>query len=134
MKCLWRSGEPMNYESELRQESAAMPGVRYTIRRVSFGRRAELVRQAREITGRMEFLEAAPDKRDVVEKMDANLLANELEQLYLRWGLAKIEGLRIDGEEATVESLIERGPEALAREIAAAVRGQLGLSEEERKN
>ncbi len=134
MKCLWRSGEPMNYESELRRESAAMPGVRYTIRRVSFGRRAELVRQAREITGRMEFLEAAPDKRDVVEKMDANLLANELEQLYLRWGLAKIEGLRIDGEEATVESLIERGPEGLAREIAAAVRGQLGLSEEERKN
>lgn len=134
MKFTWRSGDPMNYESELRQEASSMPGVRYTIRRVSFGRRAELVRQAREITARMEFLEAAGDKRGVAEKMEANLLANELEQLYLRWGLARVEGLRIDGEEATVELLIERGPEPLAHEIAAAVRRQLGLSEEERKN
>ncbi len=124
----------MNWESEQKHEAKSMGGVSYVLRRVSYGRRAELVRMARELTGRVEFLEAAPEKKGPLEKLEANLLGNELEQLYVRWGLVRIEGLKIDGESATVEALIERGPEGLVREIAARVRHELGLTEEERKN
>ena len=124
----------MNYESESVHESKALAGVRYAVRRVSFGRRAELVRMAREITGRAEFLEAAREAQGPVEKLETHLLANEMEQLYVRWGLGRIEGLEIDGEPATAAALIERGPEALTREIAKAVRHELGLTDEERKN
>ena len=45
-----------------------------------------------------------------------------------------LEGLRIDGEAATVESLIESGPENLAREIAEAIAEESSLNEDERKN
>ncbi len=124
----------MNWESEQEHEAKALAGVRYVLRRVSYGRRAELVRMARELTGRAEFLEAGRDKKGPLEKLEANLLGNELEQLYVRWGLVRVEGLKIDAEPATVETLIERGPEALVREIAARVRHELGLTEEERKN
>ena len=31
--------------------------------------------------------------------------------MYLAWGLVNIEGLTIDGEPATAERLIERGPD-----------------------
>jgi hypothetical protein len=124
----------MNWESEQSHEAKSLSGVSYVLRRVSYGRRAELVRMARELTGRVEFLEAAPEKKGPLEKLEANLLGNELEQLYVRWGLVRMEGLKIDGEPATVEALIERGPEALVREVAARVRHELGLTEEERKN
>jgi hypothetical protein len=98
---------------------------------MSFGRRTQLTTMIREISRKGEFLEAG---NDFGEQLEANLLACEIEKMYLRWGLARIDGLTIDGEPATTESLIERGPEDLAKEIVAVVKSQCGLSEEERKN
>lgn len=121
----------MNYESFSTMESKSLPGVKFTIRRMSFGRRIELMRQVRELAGKVEFLEAGSDPR---EKIEANLLASEVDRLYILWGLAAIEGLEVDGEPATPESLISAGPEDLCREVLAAVRAEFGLSEEERKN
>ncbi len=131
MKSMWPSDKTVSYESETTLEAKSTPGVRYTIRRISFALRGDLARRVRELSGRAEF-HAAGDS--VQDRIEASVLANEIDQLYLRWGLAGLSGLTIDGEEATVETLIAKGPEDLALEIAAAVKRQIGLTEEERKN
>jgi hypothetical protein len=120
----------MAYESVKVVESTAAAGVRYTVAKMSFARRVELMRQVRELARKMEFLEAG----SAGEKMDAALAQKEVDRLYLRWGLREIAGLQVDGAEATPESLAEAGPEELFREALAAVRAETGLSEAERKN
>ena len=52
----------------------------------------------------------------------------------MEWGLLGIDGLTIDGEAADAASVIERGPEALCREIVHEIRRECGLTDEERKN
>lgn len=131
MKSMWPSDKTVSYESETTLEAKSVPGVRYTIRRISFALRGDLARRVRELSGRAEFYAAGGS---VKERIEASLLANEIDQLYLRWGLIGLRGLTIDGEEATVETLIAKGPEDLALEIAGAVKRQIGLTEEERKN
>jgi hypothetical protein len=105
--------------------------VRYTIARVSFGRRIELARRIREIGRKMEYLEAASDVR---EKLEATVLAAEIDRAYLEWGLMSVEGLDIDGAAATPATLIETGPVDLAAEILARIKAECGLTEDERKN
>ena len=78
-----------------------------------------------------EFLEAGTDLH---EKIEANILAQEIDAMYLQWGLVKIDGLSIDGEAAGAEQLLEKGPEDLAREVVDAIKEQFGFSEVERKN
>jgi len=121
----------MTYESVKIVESQVAPGVAFTVARMSFARRVELMRRIRELAGRMEFLEAAQEPS---EKMDAGLLRAEIDRLYLTWGLRAISGLNVDGSEATPESLADCGPEELFREALAAVRAETGLNEAERKN
>jgi hypothetical protein len=48
--------------------------------------------------------------------------------------LAQIDGLEIDGQPATVDLLIEKGPEQLVAEIAVQIRHECGLTDDERKN
>ncbi len=131
IKGLQFSERTISYESTLRIPSTAVPGVQFTIWRVSFRRRQDLYRRIRELSGRMAFLESGSDLQ---ERVEANLLAQEIDEMYLRWGLASIELLSTDGEPSTVESLIEKGPESLAREIVRAIKAECGLSNEERKN
>jgi hypothetical protein len=119
------------YKSILSMDSKAVPGVKFIIHRVSFGRRMELSRKVRELSRRAEFLDAGTE---IHEKIEANILAQEIDAMYLRWGLANIEGLMIDGEPANTDRLLENGPEELVREIVTSIRGQCGLSEAERKN
>jgi len=121
----------MEYESTVTQESKTAEGVRFTIRRMSFGRRLELTTRIREMGARIQFLESGGDLQD---KVESALMTNEIERLYLQWGLKEIRGLRIDSVEATVDSLISDGPEELFREIVAAIKSECGLSEAERKN
>jgi len=121
----------MEYQSTVTLESKSFPGVCFTIVRMSFGRRVELIQRIRELAGKVEFLEAG---KDPGEKIEAALLSSEIDRLYLLWGLVKIEGLDMDGQAATPESLVTAGPEPLCREILAAVKGELGLSEDEQKN
>ena len=47
-----------SYESVLKIRSKAMPAVTFVIKRVSFGRRMDLSRRAREMSRKAEFLEA----------------------------------------------------------------------------
>lgn len=121
----------MTYESTVMVESRLQPGVQYTVARVSFGGRAELLRRVRELARKLEFLEAG---RDPGQKMDAVLLRIEIDRLYVNWGLRAITGLELDGMAATPQSLAAAGPEELFREVVDLVRAQIGLSPRERKN
>lgn len=126
------AGVPVHcYESHRTIASSCLPGVRFTITRMSFGRRIELGRRVRDLGQKIEFLDAGEDLR---ERIEANVLAGEIDRLYLEWGLRDVSGLWLDGEQATPELLIDRGPEDLTREILRAIKGECGLTEEERKN
>ena len=136
MKFPWRSDKRQadvgsSYASETVVKSRAVPGVTFTIAKMSFGRRVELMRRVRELARRTEFLAASEDAGD---KMDAALLQAEIERLYVMWGVKSVTGLTVDGVAAGPELLAEAGPEELFREALAAVRKETGLSEEERKN
>jgi hypothetical protein len=121
----------MTYESVVVVDSQAASGVTYTVARVSFERRMELMRRIRELARRMEFLEAGQEPAD---RMDAALLRVEIDRIYLLWGLRAISGLELDGKPATPELLAEAGPEDLFREALAAVRSETGLTAAQRKN
>jgi len=121
----------MTYESVVSVESKASPGVSFSISRMSFGRRVELMRRIRELARRMEFLEAGKEPGD---RMDAAMLQAEIDRLFVGWGLRSVTGLELDGVEATPDALVDAGPEDLFREALAAVRSETGLNEEQRKN
>jgi hypothetical protein len=97
---------------------------------MSLSRRIELARRVREIGRKLEFLEAG----DAKEKLEAVVLAGEIERAYLEWGLEEVNGLVIDGEAATPELLIERGPAELASEVLMRIQEECGLRADERKN
>jgi hypothetical protein len=84
----------------------------------------------RDLMLRYEFLRAG----DSADQIEASLSELLVQRLLLEWGLVDIAGLTINGAPGTGVSLVESGPEALTEEIAAAVRKELGLSDEERKN
>ena len=67
-------------------------------------------RQRREIGRKAAFLEASTE---LYEKIEANILAQEIDAMYLEWGLASINGLNIDGEAATGAQLLAKGPDDL---------------------
>lgn len=121
----------MTYESVTTMDSQLAPGVSFTVAKMSFGRRTELMQRVRGLARKVEFLEAG---QDAAEKMDAALLRVEIDRLYIKWGLLGISGLELDGALATPESLAEIGPEALFHEALSLVRQQTGLSAAERKN
>jgi hypothetical protein len=121
----------MQYESEKTIESRTAAGVKFTVARMSLGRRIELTRQMWELARKVECLEAGDDPR---EKLEAALLRSEIDRLYVKWGLVRVDGLTVDGQPATPETLIGSGPEDLCREVLEAVKAECGLTEEERKN
>jgi hypothetical protein len=112
-------------------KSQARPGVEFVITRMTFGRRVELMRRVRDLAAKLEFFEAGRDERN---RMEASLLAAEIDRIYVQWGIEEIRGLDIDGEKATAESLLDRGPEELVHEVLIAIRSECGLTEAERKN
>jgi hypothetical protein len=121
----------MEYTSFETIASQVAPGVSYTVAKMSFGRRVELTRRIRELAARKEFAEAGDTPN---ERMEAALLASEINRVYLAWGLKEVTGLEVDGKAATPESLAASGPEELFREALDAVKHQCGLTEAERKN
>lgn len=121
----------MEYTSLTEHHSVALPGVSYKVMRMSLGRRIELVKRLREIGLRGAFHAAGPGMEDQIE---ASIAHHEIDRIYLKWGLAEVKGLVIDGAEAGADMLIEKGPEQLLVEILSAIRRETSLPEEERKN
>jgi hypothetical protein len=138
MRFLWRSRSDgaagaatrFLFESQTTVESLLYPGVKLRIARVSFAGRLELMRRVRDLAQRTEFLKAA---KDPAERIGAAVLQAEIDQLYVAWGVKEVDGLVVDGVPAGPDRLAH-GPEGLFREALAAVRREIGLSEEERKN
>ncbi len=128
--CSSLSHNERDYLSVVWHESQTIPSVRFATRRVSLAKRIELTRRVRELTLRYEFLRAG----EVTDQLEASLSEMLVQQLLIEWGLVEITGLTIDGEAGTGKVLIENGPETLTEEIAAAVRQEIELSENERKN
>lgn len=120
-----------DYTSRVVKRCAKYPGVEYTIARLSLGRRIELGQRVREIGFQGDFLAAS---KNVLDQVDAAILQRRIDRVYLEWGLLGIKGFSIDGAEATPAMVIDAGPEELTREILGAIRAELQLSEEERKN
>jgi hypothetical protein len=89
-----------------------------------------LNRRVRELTLKYEFLRAG----DTQNQLEASLSELLVMNLYLDWGLQGIEGLLIDGKNATAAALVETGPEALAQEIARLIQAESALNEDEIKN
>ena len=130
MNCLSHSPSHLHYSSEEWHESVAFPGVRFAINRISLGSRLTLNERLRDLLTKYEFLKAG----DALDNTEASLADLMVRRLYLEWGLISIEGLLINGIEASIRTLIDFGPESLSNEIIDAIRSCLELSEQERKN
>ncbi len=124
-------GPACTHESVVWFEAESRPGVRCGIARVSFGRRIELARRIREAGRKAEFLDASGEAKD---KLEAAVLAAEIDRAYLDWGWVGVDGLEIDGEAATPASAIDAGPVELAAEVLARIKRECRLTGEERKN
>ncbi len=122
----------MDYESTVLCGSDEFEGVTYRLHRMSFAKRLDLLERIRTKLIRLEFLSAGDQVVD--EQAEAAQIAAEIDREYLTWGLAGIDGLSIDGSEADVTMLIDKGPEALVSEVLTQIRRCAGLGEEERKN
>lgn len=130
MNSLSPSPSEPSFFSIVWHDSQTVPCVRFATRRVSLARRIDLTRRIRELTLRYEFLKAG----DPADQLEASLSEMLVQQLLIEWGLVEITGLTVDGEAGTVKTVVEDGPEGLAQEIAVAIRGEVFLSEDERKN
>lgn len=119
------------YESTIKIKSKTTTGVTFRVRRVSYGGRLELLRSVRHLAAKLEFAQASDKAAD---QLEAEILSREIRLFYLRWGLVECEGLLVDGRKASVEDVINAGPERLANEIVAAIQNQLALSAAEEKN
>jgi hypothetical protein len=118
-----------NYESSELKASALYPGVRFRLDKMSFCRRIELMKAVRQATEKIEFNDASGDEG----KMAAAILSVEVDRLYVQWGLKGLEGMLIDGEPATPDSLLDAGPEELVQEALALIKSECGLNESEKK-
>ena len=131
MNCLSLSRSAVEYRSSVWRRSETHAGVRFAVARMSFGRRLELAREIRKIGQRLDFLTAGGSLAD---RAEASAAQAEIDLVYLRRGLAGLEGVEIDGAPATAETLFESGPEDLTREVLDAIQTEWGLTENERKN
>ena len=131
MNSLSHLGDSMDHESTKTVQSSICKDVRFTIARMTFGRRVDLMRRVRQLSSRHEF-ETAGSR--IEDRLQASLTCAAIDELYLSWGLIGIEGLAIDGRPASTETLLLCGPEALCHEILQAIKHECALSEEERKN
>jgi hypothetical protein len=120
-----------NWQSRTVVRSECCPGVEFVIARITFGRRLELLRLVRDLAIKLEYFEAGREEKN---RLEASLLGARIDRLYVEWGLEEVRGLEIDGEPATAETLVDRGPEELFHEALAAVKAACALNEPERKN
>lgn len=125
------SVKPVAYESFVWRESSIWPGVRFQLLRMSLMRRLRLMQELKNSAPEAAFHRAQGEVGDEIAAWE---LQAGIDERVLRTALVCIEGLDIDGRAATVDSLIESGPEGLAREIAEAIADESSLGDEQRKN
>ncbi len=135
----------MNFDSRITLPSSLpeFAGVKFTFNKMTEGRRiklrlamADYHAKLREITDQAsKIMEDTPEdalKAFVLHQKVSEIVSDQINPMWVRWGLKSIDGLTIDGEPATVESLIESGPPELYAEIADAIKSASGLNEQQR--
>lgn len=171
----------MIYQSTETFDSTSFPGVKFTLRKWSVGRRKQYHAALSEPLHRLRLiqdelndlyaLEKAAQERaniapctcshgehegpcqtpgctckmGVLEPAQLNqaqkllsdrmeLIVDEIQPARIRWAVASIEGIEVDGEPLTVDRLIENGPDELSAEIDAKIEEMLFPREPEVKN
>jgi hypothetical protein len=147
----------MKFESKKKIQSklAGFEDVHFTLKKMTEGRRTKLnlslaphKAKLRDLMAEAESLNPAVEEGQDAPKLDAqtvakvqnihdalnSLVESEINPAWFRYGLDKIEGLEIDGAQATVETLMSDGPSELFTEILQAIRTEAELSPEEIKN
>jgi len=135
----------MKFFSRVRINSA-LPGfedVFFTLNKMTEGRRINLrlsvadgTAGVRQILAEKQALNTESDVAKIADLLDrlTRIIEDEINPAWVRWGLHAVDGLEIDGEPATVESLIQTGPPELYAEILTAIRHAAGLSEDDQGN
>ena len=100
--------------------------------RMSLLRRHRLIQELQGLAAEEAFHRAEAEEDG--GEIQAAELQTRIDSVAIRTALIGIKGLCIDGEPATVASVMESGPENLAREIAEAIAEESSLQEHERKN
>lgn len=142
------------YSSTITLDSQVNPGVQFTIFKMSEARRADFRLKSAEPMGRVRNLtreaealsdriKAMPDGEidrtvlvqveDLHESINTELICH-VNPAWIRWGLKEVTGLIIDGEPATVESLISKGDPALFAEVLQAIKDVSSMTDEQLKN
>ena len=123
---------PVMYESAVWRGSRLWPGVQFRLLRMSLIRRHRLMQELKSLASEEAFHRAAP--QETGGEISAAELQTRIDEMAIRTALLEIKGLSIDGQPATMESMIDSGPENLTREIAEAIAEESFLNEDERKN
>ena len=121
----------ISHASTFQVQSELHPNVVFTLRRITFSRRLELLKRLHPLVARHEHAAAGSS---ISEQVVTGISTAEIEQMYLDWGLVSITGLEIDGQACTPDTLVAQGPEDLCREVLDHIRRECGLTEDERKN
>ena len=82
---------------------------------------------ATDLAEKLSTLPGIDEVREI-EQQTAELIEDRFTPEWVRWGVKSIEGLEIDGQPATVETLIQDGPRELYSLIAAEIQRAAGLS------
>jgi hypothetical protein len=136
------------FESKITHDSAAFPGVKFTIRRLNQIQRAkrdlEIATKASRLTELSEKWRASTKDTKAEESItpEQSRLLGDIQNehaatampIIIRHGFLSMEGFEINGDSPTVEQIIESGPEQLVQEIFDACVAAAGLSEEQQKN
>lgn len=117
--------------------SQSCPGVSFVVRIISYARRHALAGKVRQILEQAGL--RSLDEMEKIELLAALEVSRQIDRAYFQEMLVAAAGLEVDGRvlEAgpeTLDDFLDSAPEALVAEIAAAIRGEVSLTEEQEKN
>lgn len=131
-----------SFASKETQDSAAIPGMKFTVRRLNDIQRARRDMKLIDVRARLTELSARFEKIEDLESIERRRLDYEiglvinadLKPAYIRAGFVSMEGFEIDGAVPTAESLIESGRSDVINEVYAACAAASGMTPDELKN
>lgn len=134
------------YTSTRRVNSVEFPGVSFVLRKMTEERRISLRQKqaegldkiakiAREMAAIQREPEEVRDRQKLAELSDQwdFIQREEISPITLKWGLASMEGLSVDGRPATIDNYRE-WPSALFDEVLNMIAIEIGLNGAEEKN
>lgn len=130
----------MNLETSKLHESKVHPGVTFKVKQLNQLERAKRDAAVLDHQHRLSDLLSAHGKtEDEQEKRRIAMDIESIVSVYLkpsiiRAGLLEVSGVTIDGQPATVDTLLAHAPDTLLEEIMEACAAGAGLTDEQQKN